>query len=85
MAKSDRNRPERPKDAAGPGRRNVLGPTDKVLVRLPTDMHARLKAHMEETGRSVNDSIRLAIEEWLARTEREREEHKLRKQRRERK
>jgi hypothetical protein len=30
-------------------------------------MHARLKDHLEKTGRPVNDSIRQAIEEWLDR------------------
>lgn len=71
MAKSDRNRAEQPEDAARPGRRNVLGTTDKVLVRIPTETHKRLKAHLEATGRPVNDSIRLAIEEWLERLEQE--------------
>ena len=55
-------------DAARPGRRPVLGESVRVVgVRLPSDLHRRLRLLAADRDTTVSELIRIAAEDFTAR------------------
>ncbi len=42
--------------------------TEQIMVRLPPDLHEQLKAEADRDERTVAQTVRLAIKQYLSRT-----------------